>query len=180
MGMAPISGHKTGKRGFAQAGRLVETHIRAAGEKRGFAVSRVLTHWADIVGPDLAALMHPVDVRYGREGGFGATLTVLCSGARAPLAEMRKEDVRARVNAAYGYNAIARVRVTQTAAQGFAEGQAAFGAAPATEQAGPAPEIVAQAVQTAAPIGDSALRAALETLAQNILLRERTAGKDRS
>lgn len=166
-------------RGFAQAGRLVERQIRTAGEHRGFAVARVLTHWAEIVGPDLAQLMHPVDVRYGREGGFGATLTVLSSGARAPLAEMRKEDVRARVNAAYGYNAIARVRITQTAAQGFAEGQQAFGHARAATPPVLPPEIMAQAAQSAAPVGDAALRAALETLAQNILLREQTAGKDR-
>lgn len=176
MSMAPTDGKPT--RSFAQAGRLVERQIRAAGETRGFAVARVLTHWADIVGPDLAALMHPVDVRYGRDGGFGATLTVLCAGARAPLAEMRKNEVRMRVNAAYGYNAIARVRVTQTAAQGFAEGQAAFGQRPATAPSALTPELQARAAQSAAPIDDVALRAALETLAQNVLSRSDTTGKD--
>lgn len=174
--MASDSGKRT--RGFAQAGRLVERQIRAAGETRGFAVSRVLTHWADIVGPDLAALMHPVDIRYGRDGGFGATLTVLCHGARAPVAEMRKDEVRTRVNAAYGYNAIARVRVTQTAAQGFAEGQMAFGMAQAAEPPAPSPAIAAQAARSAAPVGDAALRAALETLARNVLSRAVTAEKD--
>lgn len=166
------------RRGFAQAGKLVERQIRAAGETRGFAVSRVLTHWAEIVGADLAALMHPVDVRYGRDGGFGATLTVLCSGARAPLAEMRKDEVRARVNAAYGYNAIARVRVTQTAPQGFAEGQAAFGLAKASVASGPSPALQALATASAAPVGDADLRAALESLALNVLSRTRPAGKD--
>ncbi len=174
--MAMMPDNSKRRRGFAQAGRLVERQIRAAGETRGFAVSRVLTHWGDIVGADLAALMHPVDVRYGREGGFGATLTVLCAGARAPLAEMRKEEVRARVNAAYGYNAIARVRVTQTAAHGFAEAQTAFGAVAPDKT--PSPQLIGQASQTAAPIGDAGLRAALETLALNILSRAEPAGKD--
>jgi hypothetical protein len=47
------------------------------------------------------------------------------------------------VNAAYGYNAISRVRLTQTAPTGFAEGQAQFAArakvapAPRTEASAP-------------------------------------------
>ena len=43
------------------------------------------------------------------------------------MLEMQKEQLRAKVNAVYGYNAIARVRITQTAATGFAEGKVAFG-----------------------------------------------------
>ena len=52
---------KRGK-GFSSAGALLQGQIRRAGESRGFAVSRVLTHWAEIVGTDLAALARPVDV----------------------------------------------------------------------------------------------------------------------
>jgi hypothetical protein len=52
------------------------------------------------------------------------------------MLEMQKEILRARVNACYGYNAIARIRITQTAPTGFAEGQAAFGMQPRRE--GPA------------------------------------------
>ena len=94
-------------------------------ETRGFAVSRVLTRWAEIAGEDIAAIARPVEVSYGRQG-FGATLTVLTTGAQAPMLEMQKEVLRERVNAAYGYNAIARIRLTQTAPPGFAEGQASL------------------------------------------------------
>ena len=157
-------------RGFAKAGALVAGQIRKAGESRGFAVSRVLTHWAEIVGPDLSALAFPVDVKYGREGGFGATLTVLAQGARAPLVEMRKEDIRARINAAYGYNAIARVRVTQTSAHGLAEDGPVFTPRPRAEPLPAAPAVEA-ARETAAGIQDTSLRAALEKLAVNVLSR---------
>ena len=75
-------------RGFERASGLLSTRIREVGEKRGFAVSRLLTHWAEIVGADVAAVARPVNVSYGRS--IGATLTVLTTGAQAPMLEMQK------------------------------------------------------------------------------------------
>ena len=132
-------------------------------------MSRVLTHWADIVGQDMAAVCRPVEVSYGR-GGFGATLSVLTTGAQAPMLEMQKEQMRAKVNAVYGYNAISRVRITQTAKTGFAEGQASFTHAPDKPQLkapDPAVQVQAQAATTA--ISNTDLRQALERLGQNVL-----------
>ncbi len=161
-------------RGFERASGLLGERIRKVGEKRGFSVSRVLTHWAEIVGADLAAMAQPVKVTYGREG-FGATLTLLTTGAMAPLVQMRLPDIRDRVNACYGYSAISHVRVTQTAPGGFAEGQAAFAHAP--RQAQPAalsPEASARAAEAAQGVEDPGLRSALELLARNVLSKDRT------
>ena len=159
-------------RGFEPAAGLLRDRIRTAGESRGFAVTRLLTHWPDIVGDDLAALTRPVKVGWAKEG-FGATLTVLTTGAMAPVVEMRKTAIRDKVNACYGYNAIARIHLTQTAAQGFAEGQTPFAPAPrAPAAAPPDPAVTAQAAAVADGVGDAGLRAALETLARNILTRQ--------
>lgn len=158
-------------RGFEAAFGLMKDPVRRAGESRGFAVARLLTHWAEVVGEDLAACTRPVKVGYGREG-LGATLTLLTTGANAPLVEMQKARIRERVNAVYGYNAIARIHITQTAPVGFAEGQAEFRPAPKNVPQ-PDPAILSQAAETAAPIQDPGLRAALETLAQNILNRRK-------
>ncbi|MGR3455461.1 DUF721 domain-containing protein [Pseudooceanicola sp.] len=159
--------------GFKRTASLLEGRIRRAGETRGFAVTRLLTHWEEIAGPDLAALARPVEVKYGRQN-FGATLTLLTDGARAPLVEMQKEQLRQKVNAAYGYNAIARIRITQTASSGFAEGQVAFGPAPQPEPEAPDPVVVTTAKQTAGGVADEGLRAALEALGQNVLSRRKT------
>ncbi len=70
-------------RGFEAASRLVSDRIRAAGEARGFAVARLLTHWAEIAGEDLARVTRPVKIGYARDG-FGATLTLLTTSAQAP------------------------------------------------------------------------------------------------
>ncbi|NEY90170.1 DUF721 domain-containing protein [Tabrizicola oligotrophica] len=157
------------ERGFEPTGGLLKQQIRAAGEARGFAVARLLTHWAEVAGEDLARVTRPVKVGYGREG-MGATLTLLTTGAMAPMVEMQKERLRERVNAIYGYAAISRILLTQTAASGFAEGQAEFAPAPKAVPR-PDPAIVAKAAETAAPVQDPALRAALESMAQNILTR---------
>ena len=159
-------------RGFEAAAGFLRDPIRNATESRGFAVTRLLTHWPEVVGADLAAMTRPVKIGHTREG-MGATLTLLVASAHAPMVQMQLPRIVEKVNAVYGYRAISRISLTQTAATGFAEGQAEFIAKPKTTPA-PAPDVVAEARETAAPIADPGLRAALEALAQNILTRRKT------
>lgn len=156
-------------KGFKRTSSLLTGRIRVASEKRGFAQSRLLTHWAEIAGEDTAAIARPVEVSYGR-AGMGATLTLLTTGANAPMLEMQKEQLRARVNGVYGYNAIARVRITQTAATGFSEGQVDFAhRKPDTASKASDPAVRRQAAETASPVADEGLRDALARLGENIL-----------
>ena len=159
-------------KGFARASVLLSSKIRKAGESRGFAVTRLLTHWSEIVGPDIAGSTRPVKVGYGRDG-FGATLTVLTTGANAPMLEMQKEKLKARVNACYGYAAISKIRITQTAPTGFAEGQAEFQIAAKSAEPAQNPAKASQAHKITAPVGDENLRQALEALGANILSRDK-------
>lgn len=159
-------------RGFEAASALVSDRIRTAGEARGFAVARLLTHWAEIAGEDLARITRPVKVGYARDG-FGATLTLLTTSAQAPMVQMQLPRLRERVNACYGYNAISRITLTQTAPAGFAEGQTPFSPAPARTPA-PDPAILAEASATAAGVRDDGLRQALETITRNFLTRRKT------
>jgi hypothetical protein len=158
-------------RGFEPAAGLLRERIRKAGESRGFAASRVLTHWAEIAGRDIAALCRPVKVSYA-QGGFGATLTVLATGAAAPLVQMQLPKLKERVNAAYGYAAIARIQVTQTAAEGFAEPAARF---EGPNIRTPSPEKLARARAVVGGltegVADDGLRAALDRLATHVLTR---------
>ncbi|MGY6696827.1 MAG: DUF721 domain-containing protein [Roseinatronobacter sp.] len=159
-------------RGFEAAARLVEPQIRKAGETRGFAVSRLLTHWAEVAGPETAACCRPVKISYGK-GGLGATLTLLTTGAAAPTLQMELPKLRERVNACYGYNAIARITITQTAPTGFAEGQASFSPAPKSQETVAREDIRQTAQNTAQGVQDAGLRSALERLACNVLSKAR-------
>ena len=102
-------------RGFVSTASLVRTPVRKAAEGRGFAVTRLLTHWDEVAGPDLAPLCRPDRISYGK-GGFGATLRLWASGAAAPLVQMQLATLKDRINALYGYNAIARITLSQTSA----------------------------------------------------------------
>ncbi|CAM3313129.1 hypothetical protein SAMN04488021_13115 [Paracoccus aminovorans] len=164
----PDSKPKRRMRGFEPAAQLVAARVKNVGESRGFAVARLLTHWAEVVGPEIAAHSRPVRVSHGK--GFGATLTLLVAGARAPLVQMQIEQIRDKVNACYGFNAVARIVLTQTAPIGFAEGQAEFTPAP-RRAVPPDPARVAQAEGIAEGFDNPALSAAMRQLALNILSR---------
>ena len=159
-------GHRR-MRGFERASGLLQSRIRKAGESRGFAVARLLTHWAEIVGEETARVARPVKVSYA-QGGFVATLTVLTTGAQAPMLQADLPRIQERVNACYGYAAISRIRITQTAPTGFAEGQAMFQPAPEAARR-PDPAARAAAREAAAPVADENLRHALEALGENLL-----------
>ncbi len=139
--------------------------VSNAGEARGFAVSRLLTHWSEVAGPDIATVCRPVDITYGRS--FGATLTLLTTGAEAPMLDMQKDTIIKRVNACYGYAAIRKVRITQTAATGFSDGRAVFDPAP-KNKAAPQP-ITQKAVDATTGVGNNELREALARLGTNVI-----------
>ncbi len=166
---------KRRKRGFERSSSLMQTQIRKAGEARGFAVTRLLTHWEEIVGSETARIARPVEVNYGRGQSIGATLVLLTTGANAPMLEMQKNKIRDKVNATYGYGAISRIRVTQTAPTGFAEGRPDFARPQKPKAIAPDPALVARARETASGVENADLRSALEQLAQNVLSRPKGA-----
>jgi len=164
--------HTSTTRGFSRAATLMQGRIRKASEDRGFAVTRLLTHWAEVVGDATAQIATPVNVSYGK-GGIGATLTLLTTGAQAPMLDMQKEQIRDKVNACYGYRAISRVRVTQTAPTGFAEGRVAFAPAP-KEKKTPDPAMTSAAEKLSKGVESENLRAALTALGANVLTKQKT------
>jgi hypothetical protein len=141
------------------------------GEGRGFAATRLLTHWPEIVGQDVAAIARPLEIRHPRprpgHPPEGATLTVLALGAAALRLEMDKERIRERVNACYGYNAVAKLRIKQTGPESFAADTAP------RPEAKPS-DLEAKVAPLTADVADTELRLALAALAANVLSKSRT------
>ena len=106
---------------------------------------------------------------------MGATLTLLVQGAAAPLVQMQIPRIQERVNGCYGYSAISRIRLTQTATMGFSDGQSPFTPAPKPVSAPPDPAALRSAKALSREIGDENLRAALEALGEKVLSRARKA-----
>lgn len=158
-------------RGFEKADGLLASRIRKASEGRGFAVTRLLTHWTEVAGEDLSKMTRPIRISYGR-GGIGATLTLLVKGAMAPMIQAELPKLKDRVNAVYGYAAVSRIQLTQTAPTGFSEGQADFDHSPKAVRA---QELPAQAVEkakaAASDVKDTELRLALSRMGAHIIAK---------
>ena len=101
------------KHGFKKASVLLKKNIQKVSESRGFAQSRVLTHWSEIVGEEISSVSIPTKVSY-KTDSLGATLTILTSGSSGPVLEMQKEFIRTKINAVYGYNAVQKIKITQS------------------------------------------------------------------
>lgn len=149
-----------------QTGHLIADQLRRAAEKRGFAQVRLLTEWDAIVGADLAKLVQPQKVGYAGRS-MGATLHVVCAAGAATEVQMQAEIIRERVNACYGYNAIATLRIVN--AGGPMPGH---GSKPVVRErrAGPrlSPQDHATLRKGIETVEDDGLRAALASLSDNV------------
>ena len=154
------------KRGFVRAGGLIEPQMRTAAAKRGFAQARLRALWGEIAGPEFAGICAPLRLARAR-GPAGGLLTLAVSGAHAPQLQMLMPLLRERVNAALGPGTVGRIQLTH-AAPGLAESASAFRPAATA----PPPDI-GSLKGTLSSIGDGDLRDALETLARNVLSRNR-------
>ncbi len=154
-------------RGFVRAGGLIDAQMRVCASKRGFVQARLRALWPEIAGAEFAAICAPVKLARAR-GPAGGLLTVAVSGPHAPQLQMLLPLLRERINTALGPGTVGRIQLTQ-AVHGFAEAAQPFAAdAPAP----PPPELGTMAT-TLSTIGDDGLRSALETLARNVLSRNR-------
>ena len=162
---------KRGKRGFVQTGGILGAEIRKATEKRGFSETRLLTQWTEIAGPSIAGISRPVKISYGKHG-IGASLTLLCTGSNAPMLQMQIPQIIERVNACYGYSAISRVHITQTAPSGFSEGAEPFKPAPEPKQLSVKDR--EQLESEVSDVTDDGLRQSLARLGEKILTKPKT------
>ena len=161
-GRAPSADRRA--RGFARAGTMIGPQLSGVAARRGYAEARLRALWAEIVGPDCAAIARPVKLAAAR-GPAGGLLTLAVSGPHAPQLQMMIPVIRERINAALGPNAVGRVQLVHGAAAGFAESPAVPPRPPVS-----APDLRAVRGELSS-IGDDDLRQALETLARNVLSR---------
>ncbi len=85
----------------------------AALRKRGFAQSAVISNWAEIVGPELAANAAPQKLAFPRGGHGDGTLHVRVSGPLAIELQHMEPLVLERINTYFGYRAVARLALVQ-------------------------------------------------------------------
>lgn len=137
---------------FAKAvGSFVPKLTQKAFEKYGFSAATLLTDWAQIAGADVAAYTLPERLKWpraagaegeeGAEGRPGATLVLRVDPARALDVEYKSRQIIERINAYFGYRAVAALRLIQapvgaSAPQGKTEPATTRAAVPAAETPG--------------------------------------------
>lgn len=171
--MSPMKNRTTRKfikkkydRGFVKTSGLLRSKIRNVSEKHGFSETRLLTQWSEIVGKLVSDISDPIKISYSRQRS-GASLTLLCTGANAPILQMQIPQIIQRVNSCYGYNAISKVFLTQTDPTGFTK--------PNIIKSKLHKKLTQQQLQhietSLENVADIKLRSALEQLSRNILTR---------
>ncbi len=147
-------------------GMAVASVVRPMVGKKGFADVDVISRWAEIVGPEVAAYSLPLRIAKARNGvAEGGTLHVrVASSACALLLSHREPELREKVNRYLGFPAVARVKL--------AVGTLPLPPEPPPPPA-PPPPLTAEEEAAVARVDDPDLRAALAALGQSIHARAR-------
>lgn len=103
-------------------GEFLPKLMQPAFEKFGFPAAAILTDWEAIAGPELASYTAPERLKWPRKQpdetdlsakANGATLILRVSGARALEVDCMRPQLIERINAAFGYRAVADIRILQ-------------------------------------------------------------------
>jgi hypothetical protein len=116
---------------------------------QGLADGGIIAHWADIAGPSIASLCVPERLVFPQAERSGGTLHLRVAGAFAPVLQHVEPQIVERVNAYFGYRAVARLRLVH-------------GPVPERPQPGPSPAALA-------PEEDEGLQALLSPVAEDDL-----------
>lgn len=115
-----------GKVAVKAVGSFVPQLTRKAFEKFGFSAATLIMDWSTIVGGDVASYTQPERLKWPRiadeaeaEGTVpqknraGATLLLRVDDARALDVQYKSKQLIERINAYFGYNAVAEIRIIQ-------------------------------------------------------------------
>lgn len=161
-------------KGMLAASACAKDALRSAAGRRGIAEARLITHWPEIAGEKLAEASRPVRVKAPRGMALGGVLVLAVDGARASEVEHAIPQVIEKVNAYYGYGAVAEVKLTQSVSGPFLPLRRPTRPRAVKPEELPT-ETKAKLDAMTKPIESDALRDALQRLGANVLSRDEAA-----
>ncbi len=138
---------------------------RALG-RRGFAEAGLITEWAAIVGPELAAASRPDRLSFPPGRRDGATLRLTVAGPVATELQHLEPVVIERINGYFGYRAVERIVLVHGTVRAAARGVETGEAKPARIAD---PAALARLEVTLEAVEDPDMRAALHRLGRAVL-----------
>lgn len=94
-------------------GRLLPKSVRDLFRRQGFVEGAVVTRWPEIVGEAMASRSMPTRLNFPRGSRSDGTLHIIVDGPFATELQHFEPLLLEKLNAFYGYGAIARVAITQ-------------------------------------------------------------------
>ena len=126
--MSRTSAPGKGAYGAKAVGSMVPGLTRKAFERFGFSTAALRTDWAGIVGKDLGRYTSPDKLKWPRGGREsdeetgperqGATLVLRVDLGRGIDVQYRARQIIERINAHFGYRAVAEIRIIQAPVEG--------------------------------------------------------------
>ncbi|WP_404335396.1 DUF721 domain-containing protein [Sphingomonas sp. MMS12-HWE2-04] len=131
---------------------------RAAFRKFGFVQSAVVSRWGEIVGERYARVSVPESIRFPQGKREQGVLSLVVSGAHAPMMQHIAPEIIERVNRFFGYVAVAKLAIRHGDVRRAEK-------APPPPSLKPLPESLGASLRG---IADPELKAVLESLAQGV------------
>lgn len=151
--------NKSSKRGARPLSDFLGVCLSDAFARQGFASAELVTRWADIVGPEIAAHAEPMKVQWprsaDREDPEAGTLVLRVEGPTAIEIQHLAGVIIERVNRFFGWQAVGRLALRQ---------------APLSRRAAkrkvtaPDPAVLAEMAERLPEVADDELRQALARL----------------
>jgi hypothetical protein len=135
---------------------------RAAFRKFGFVQHSVVSRWGEIVGERYARVSIPESIRFPQGKRAEGVLSLVVSGAHAPMMQHIAPEIVERVNRFFGYPAVARLAIRH-------------GEVKRAERAAPPPSLkpLSETMgDSLRGIADPELKAVLESLAAGVAANE--------
>lgn len=165
-----MSAPRQRQKGALHLGELVARVIEPVTARRGFAKADLLAVWPEIAGPMHAACTAPEKIVWPRhhpeaEEPPAGTLIIRADGPRAIFVQHELPQIVERVNAYFGYRAVAQARIVQ--------GPVGL-RAPEPPRTAPLDPATEGKIRTGTErVEDERLRAALERLGRGVFTQRR-------
>lgn len=111
--MPKLTKHRLNK--MRRLSTMIEPMVAPSARERGFAISRIISHWHDTVG-DLSDWCRPTNIQFPRGSRNNGTLKLQIASGRGPQAQAMTQQIIDAVNASFGYRAIVRITIVQSLA----------------------------------------------------------------
>lgn len=164
-----MSGAPQKRKGPVSLGEIVGRVIEPVTARRGFAKADLIAVWPEIAGPMHAACTAPEKIVWPRHGNAddppAGTLFIRADGPRAIFVQHELPQIVERVNAFFGYRAVAQARIVQ--------GPVGSRAPQAPKAAAVDPEADRRIASKLADVEDEGLRAALQRLGRGVFTDRR-------